>query len=905
MPPWLRPALLLAPAAVGGALCLPSGYVSRTLGVWLLLFAAYRLACESVGIVRRLSDRPLLCGRLSVGLAGALPPLLLFIVAAGLLWPCMLGIMPQSQDHPVHLTRAWHFLTQMLSHGQLSGWSDLWFAGWPAGEDYPPGGDWLISGVYLATFGLLGWESAYAVAFLLMFAGCALAIYHFGRSYFGRSAGFIAGLLFLLDRGRYREGGWNYTVWWGVWPQILSTAFTFLALSLLDRVLRCGRRRDYALCSLAIGLALVCHPVAVVYFGLALPLYVVARALASTEAAGRIVARSLATVALGAALAAFWILPFSAKGVWMAKYGELWKSLPQMAEGLWRGTLFENLTPWIIFAGLLGGALAVWRRHFCGIFLVLYSAVLLFVASSTAFQQLDLLNVSAAFGQIQFQRLAIPAKVCLFLLAGWALRSTFAGRPPADRPLQPKRQALVLICLLTLAPLVLPLLNTWAQYYGGELGRPKTRLDVPHWADYRAFLDWSKGLKAIEKGFFRIAYVRPYNDHFFAAAPVYNGIPAYKVGFTPCTNFIHKPDKADPELYRRLSVKYVVALGPTHGAKLSLQKRFGPIHVYRFGDYSAARHTLIGPGTAQVKRYDRQRAVFEISGAGAQSTLVLHRAIYPNWRAYHNGRPIRAEATSLGKHDFFLGVPAKNGTIEFRYTWPAVNIAGSLISWTAIAALLLLAITARRPVVADKLARTLGPWGRWAERHGVLIGVTLTVIVVAAGAAKAMLRTEGASNSSLLDRIGDAHVELQRGKQRQPCPRVRDRFQCSEASWNYVGAASYRIDGRLRRCIWAHPAAGATLWVYFPRTTLTRRLRVNHGLLDDAVRSFPAGAPVHLQLTVDGGVLRRIVRNNQQGWDLVEIDSAKWAGKSVTVGFGVSSPNVGGRHFCFDAMMLP
>ena len=94
---------------------------------------------------------------------------------------------------------------------------------------------------------------------------------------------------------------------------------------------------------------------------------------------------------------------------------------------------------------------------------------------------------------------------------------------------------------------------------GAEIGRPKTRRTMPLWNDYQRFLAWSKKLP--DKKTFRIAYVRPYNDHFFAAAPVYNKIGAYKVGFTPCTNFIYKPDIADPELYKLINVKYVVSIG--------------------------------------------------------------------------------------------------------------------------------------------------------------------------------------------------------------------------------------------------------------------------------------------------------------------------------------------------------
>jgi hypothetical protein len=65
---------------------------------------------------------------------------------------------------------------------------------------------------------------------------------------------------------------------------------------------------------------------------------------------------------IGGALAAFWVIPFVAKGSWMAKYGELWKSLPADGQrGFGRARLFDNAMPPVIILGR-----ARWRR--CGDF---------------------------------------------------------------------------------------------------------------------------------------------------------------------------------------------------------------------------------------------------------------------------------------------------------------------------------------------------------------------------------------------------------------------------------------------------------------------------------------------------------------------------------------------------------
>jgi hypothetical protein len=47
----------------------------------------------------------------------------------------------------------------------------------------------------------------------------------------GPLPGTIAALLVLADAGAYREGGWIYTVTYGVWPQALATSLAWLAFA--------------------------------------------------------------------------------------------------------------------------------------------------------------------------------------------------------------------------------------------------------------------------------------------------------------------------------------------------------------------------------------------------------------------------------------------------------------------------------------------------------------------------------------------------------------------------------------------------------------------------------------------------------------------------------------------------
>jgi hypothetical protein len=566
-------------------------------------------------------------GKWIVRLRRAFPYLVLGLVCTFLLWPCLVGLMPVSHDHPVHLTRAWHFVTQNLAEGRLSGWSDLWLAGWPSGEDYPPGSDWWIAGFFLGTFGMLGWEASYAIAFFAMYAVTAIAFFVFGRAYFGRAAGLLAGLFFLLDRGAYREGGWTFTVEWGVWPQVLSLAFTLLSLAVLDKVVRQARPRDFALCAAFTAFALLSHPVALLLFALGLPVYVAVRGLGLDEDPGRVIVRSLGAIALGGTIAAFWLLPFSAKADWMVSHGRLWKSVEEMAAGIWSGAVFGNVAPVLVWLGVLGAAVAVLRRHWAGIFLAVLMAGLLFLASSTAFVELDLLDLSQAFGQVTYKRLALPIKACLFLLAGFTLQVLFS-RASGNRPaFSWRRYAIVGLVSLAAAPFVPAMVRSWNRDNGEGLGQLLTQQDIPYWEDYRQFLRWSADLEKRESDFYRIAYVAPRHDHFFLGAPVYNGTPLYKTGFTPAVMFKHRPEATDRDLLEHLSVKWIVSLQDLSEESYRFERRFGVITVYRFQDYDPQRYTLQGPGRVEVLAFEPadEEIRLRVSGADASSKLIRRR----------------------------------------------------------------------------------------------------------------------------------------------------------------------------------------------------------------------------------------------------------------------------------------
>jgi hypothetical protein len=749
--------------------------------------------------------------------------------------------MPQSQDHPVHLARAWHFLTQNLAQGQLSGWSDTWFAGWPSGEDYPPGADYVVALVHLASFGLLGWEASYALAFTGVFALSAIAIYVFGKTYLNELAGFLAAIFYLFDRGFFREGGWSYTVHWGVWPQILSTAFLLFAFAALDSVVTRGRRRDFVWCGLATGFSILSHPMAILSFAVGVPLYVLLRWRKHRDQPFQpMLGRMFAPLFLGALLSAYWWLPFADKGAWMANYGEEWKSLGEMAIGLLRGSLFHFMAPPILWLASAGGALAFWRKSFGASFTFAFGLAILLLSSSSLHDLL--LHLSSALERVQFQRFLILGKVLVFLLAGFALSELWQwlGRSRLQRVTRP------LFVLAVLALLLVPLFGGDKEY-GGRFGRPKTSRDIDWWGDYQAFLAWSKALP--KDPFFRIAYLGSYHDHSLSAAPVWNHLPALKIGFTPATNFIVKPDRPDAELYRLLSVKYLLSRKPLYEPGLTLEKQFGSLRVYRNQSYRPDRVTVIGPGQAKVLEFSPERVRVRMHGAAPTTRLVLHRANYPNWKATHDGKPIPIETRALGEHDGFIGVHAPDGTYEFNYGWTRSNVVGTVLSILALVGFALFAVS------------RLAPLGSFALRHGLVLsvigtGALLLVLLVARGG-----RT---TETSLLSRADTSH-----------------------SIQSYVA---------FHRCL--RPP------IRFPNITLGKTLRGHHGFDDPGFKNTTASGQVVLHITWNGQPLGEVARPTRPGWAAFELDTTAHDAETGELAFTMTSTTALANSYCFDASLL-
>ncbi len=621
-----------------------------------------------------------------LGWLGAVPVLAL---ALYLMRPVLRGGAPISSDHMAHLFQAWDLWSQRLPW-RIGGWSEWWFFGYPANELYHPGGDLWVAAWRAATLGLLDWADSYALAFVAFFAFAGLALYRYGARELGWLAGMIGAALFLLDRGEYEQGGWLYTVRAGVWPQALGLAFFFAGLVWLDRALDRGRLRDLTAAGLLLGAGVLAHPMDLVLMGLCLPLPWLARVLTRRKAGQVALLAPAAMGLLGAGLAAFWWVPLAARTGWTEAVGYPWLGLGEILAGLARGEIFPGTPGWVVHLGLLGGLLALIRRRPGGVLLALLFGLLMFLAAAEVSQGLAELTGSDALARFQYRRFTIPAKACLFLLAGYPVQSLLdglwgaAGRLPAPgRPwARTGGGALVLGLALTLGAL---------GWQAPGLRAHVESLDLPttadgKWTAFQELSGWLADHHRDHPGFWRIAYEGPEHEQFFWAGPVYNGIPGYKPGFTCCRIFGGIPQGDDDALYRALSVRLVVSQGPRDRAGLRLLHQHGEFHVYAFEDYRAERWTLEGAGEIEALRFDPEHIQLQLRGTGPDSRLRLHVAHYSRWRATLDGEPlaIGAAPPSPGQGPILMELPARDGLLELRYRRELIDWLGMLFSLLAL-----------------------------------------------------------------------------------------------------------------------------------------------------------------------------------------------------------------------------
>ncbi|MBC8072931.1 MAG: hypothetical protein IAG13_31705, partial [Deltaproteobacteria bacterium] len=562
------------------------------------------------------------------------------VLATWLVWPVPLT-MPLSQDHTVHLARA-YLLGQALADGHLSAWSSSWYFGFPVGELYPVLGDLVVVALRGLSLTLLPWASCYALAFWLGYLAIGLAMVAFARvTGLGRWTGLVAAVLCLLDPGTGREGGWRFTVFFGVWMHPLAVALTWWALGELCKLLRANelRARELVRPIVLIGSALLAHPGALPMILVTVPLAV---PCVSTRAN---LARSSAIAAVvvvgGAMLAAWWYAPMLAHRAWMAHFGTLWLELGELLGWVAHGQWAKEMPPavgWTITCGLL---FAMVRGPAVARFVAIASTVLWLLASVDAFTRLRLDLLSDGARYLQYQRFVICAKPGLMLCAAWLLSSAVqavraAMRRAPDRRL---RMVAIAIALLPAAWIAWVVHGSLAAAREGQVGEMQASRagndDDGFEAEWSAYLEWAAERWHERDRFWRFAYVtKARHGHGLADAPLYTDAPAYKIGFTPGDNFIHRIESEERAVLDRLRVRYVVAVDGRKGEPVT---SFGRVRVFeRPVTEQVAR--LVGAGELTVVRDDPdgEGVVVDVHGT-AGGRIEWNIAGHPRWELRRDG----------------------------------------------------------------------------------------------------------------------------------------------------------------------------------------------------------------------------------------------------------------------------
>jgi hypothetical protein len=668
--------------------------------------------------------------------------IVLVLVASVILWPIPLEI-PRSQDHTVHLTRAW-IVGQNLASGHITGWSSIWFFGFPAGELYPVLGDLAVSTIRGLSLWMLPWPHCYALAFWLGYVLAALALGRASRVLgWGAWPGVVAALLLLFDPGETREGGYRFTAFFGVWLQPLAVSWTWLAMAELHAALgdspSSGRKLLRAAAPL--GGALLAHPITLPLFAIMLVPFVLVRPRATWIRTG---VTALVVLAIAVAATAWHVLPMLAHRAWMANFGALHLGLDRMLADVLRGAWATNMATPVgvtISIGLVG---VLARGDRFARFAALAALASWLLASREAFWIPRLDWLADGFAALQYQRFVMCAKPGFFLAAGVVL--TAATRTAWQIGAPRLRIVATFACVVWCGWLAYgTITHAKREGVGASLQRgadpEATARFEASWAEYLA---WARERWAERDGFFRFAYeAASRHGHGLADAPVFTGAPAFKIGSTPGETFVHRVESERAAVLDRLRVRWLVTLAPTRAEPT---QRFGPIAVIE-RPVTAEVARIVGLGRVHVVHDDPDRGsvVLDVTGTDASSRLELAIAGYPRWELSRNAEPVQwYEVPVVGTGPFatqderragmftsgiadrteptepmLLAADASDGRWELRYrrVLPVDIIAFALLA----VAIGMIAWFARRPT----------PCGAWIDRAAARVHPLFAVGVIA------------------------------------------------------------------------------------------------------------------------------------------------------------------------------
>jgi hypothetical protein len=757
-------------AVVAAALAVAFG---GPLGRWIGMALALAVAPKLLAPILRV---PLLAERRE-WLGRWLPLALLVTLAAILLGDLALGRPPVSRDHGIHYFQTKILVDELIPRGELIGWSDRLNSGYPFGDSYPVLGYLITGAAHWLSARLISLRTSYAWGMLGIWALALGAAWWLAatiaRELRGepledpardpeqpahaslldpRWAGAFAAIVWLIDPGASREGGWNYLMFHGVWPQMLSSALWVASLPATWAALRRPSPRSLALAGLLLGASVLAHPFGMLTAAtsaVAWPIVLWASGALRTLPGGQI--RWWLLIHLVAALTcAGWVHTFLASADSMARAPVPYEPLGALAAKLLAGELFRDHRAWVGPLAVIGMIVALRRGRamaWLGVGLV---AALLVLASQASITVLRLDLILSAFKNLQFPRYAIALKPLLYAFSGVGaaallafLRSVPGRDHPATDSARLRPAAARLIACLCLAPIVVAVLDDRDRLIPRPVGGLEVLEGSVHAAPEQALRE-ALASEALALG--QAEQPRPLTVAFLRRGMGGGTYPLFSItdvdaklvldGHIPAVNYRYQVKRRSPAALELLGVTHVIHDQPLTRSRDDEQLAEQLEVVGEFGVWTLAR---LEPGPksepgreflstgVEVLEFERESATAMRLHTAGTGRVDLPVGPYRKWHVSSaEGERVAVEAAMLLGAIPGTRVPlAGPSELRLEYRIPARERAGLWVSLVAIVLALAALISRRELELAVRLQSDRATRISWA-----LGLVTLAVLLV-------------------------------------------------------------------------------------------------------------------------------------------------------------------------------
>lgn len=741
------------------------GSLGRWVGVGLLLAVAPKLFAPLLRLpaIAERRDR----------IARWLPLALVLGLGLALLGDLLLGRPPVSRDHGIHYFQTKVLVDELIPRGELIGWSDRLNSGYPFGDSYPVLGYLFTGAANLLSFDLISLRTSYAWGQLAIWVLALGAVWWLAatiaRELRGepielpqppadapphaslldpRWAGAFAAIAWLIDPGASREGGWNYLMFHGVWPQLLSSALWIASLPATWSALRRPSFRSLGLAALLLGGSVIAHPFGMLtaaVSAVAWPIVLWASGAMRTLPGGQIRWWLIIHV-VAALISAGCVVTFLASAGSMARSPVPYEPLGTLAAKLFAGELFRDHRAWIGPLAVIGMIVAIRRGRAMAWLAVGLACALLILASQASITVVRLDLVLSAFKNLQFPRYSIALKPVLYAFAGIGaavLLARLRELPDRDQATGISRPtAARLLACMCLAPIVVGVVDDRGRLLPRPVGGVEVLEGSVHEAPEQALRETLQAEAQLlaERG----ALEKPLTVAFLRRGMGGGTYPLFSItdadarlvldGHIPAVNYKHQVRRRSPAAIDLLGVTHVLHDHPlTHGRDdLALAERLEVIG--EFGVWTLARvlpptepreYVVSGkPGHVELTR--SSATALQVS-AEARGRVDIPVAPYRKWRATNEaGEPVALEPTSLAGGVPGMKLPFDGADVlTLEYHTPRRERVANWLSLAVIALVLVGLFSNRERQLAVRLESERASRISWA-----LGLVTLAVILI-------------------------------------------------------------------------------------------------------------------------------------------------------------------------------